>query len=605
MFNNILYFIVVLLIFNIGYPVTPPEESMLFTAAMLFLSWLIFSLYCSSAFVRLLKLSDAAEGHEGRLAERYQRLNVRLSILAIFFFALAVCVFNLKQWLYLIPLVRNSSLLQGTVALSLFFFYLITIWHIAYPAYAAAFQVGITRRSFILSNIRFNIPVLFPWAALSLVYDLLALTPWGGVDGIFEDLYGQMVFFTLFLTLLMIFMPGVIQYWWGCKPLSSSDRGRELERFLTEKGFRYRRLLKWPIFEGRMMTAGIMGIIPRYRYILMTDALMEVLSVDELKAVLAHEMGHAKYRHLLLYILFFVGYMVISFGFSDFFMYLFTLYPGFSEILTGGETSSVSLLYLVLSLPMLITLVVYFRYVMGFFMRNFERQADLYSAKVMGGASSIISSLEKIALFSGKSRDLPSWHHFSIGQRVDFLWRTVKEKTLLKKHNRFVLISFFVYFLSMCVLGYALNFGPVKEGMNYSILKKVLIERIKKEPDNLTIYYNLAMVSQQMGDDKEAIHYYDRIIERDHSQAGALNNLAWLLVTGKDTSPEELHRALNLARRAVELKPEPEFLDTLAEACFVNGNRDEAVRVIKRAIEKATSNRSYYEGQLKKFSENG
>ena len=603
MFNNILYFIVVLLIFNVGYPVTPPEESFLFTAGMLLLSWLVFCLYCSSVFVRLLRHPDIGKSSDGRLAERYQRLTVRLSIVAIFFFALAVCVFNLKQWLYLIPLVRDSSLLQGTVALSLFFVYLITIWHFAYPVYRLAFQAAISKRSFILSNIRFNIPVLFPWAALSFVYDLLALTPWGGVDGILEDLYGQIIFFTLFLTLLMIFMPGVIQYWWGCKPLASSERGRELELFLAEKGFRYRRLLKWPIFEGRMMTAGIMGIVPRYRYILVTDSLMEVLSLDELKAVLAHEMGHAKYRHLFFYILFFVGYMVISFGLSDFFMYLFTLFPGFSDLFTGGEPSSVSLLYLGLSLPMLITLVVYFRYVMGFFMRNFERQADLYSAKVMGGPSLIVSSLEKIALFSGKSRNLPSWHHFSIAQRVDFLWRTVREKNLLKRHNRFVLISFFVYFFSMCVLGYGLNFGPLKERMQYSLVKEVLIERLKKEPDNLTIYYNLALVSQQMGDKKEAIEYYDRIVERDHYQAGALNNLAWLLVTGKDTDPEELHRALNLARRAVELKPEPEFLDTLAEAYFVNGNREEAIRVIKKAIEKANGNRSYYKSQLKKFSD--
>jgi len=68
-----------------------------------------------------------------------------------------------------------------------------------------------------------------------------------------------------------------------------------------------------------MMTAGIMGIVPRYRYILVTDSLLETLSLEELKAVLAHEMGHAKYRHLLFYILFFVGYMVLSFGLSDLF----------------------------------------------------------------------------------------------------------------------------------------------------------------------------------------------------------------------------------------------------------------------------------------------
>ena len=62
---------------------------------------------------------------------------------------------------------------------------------------------------------------------------------------------------------------------------------------------------------------------------------------------------------------------------------------------------------------------------------------------------------------------------------------------------------------------------------------------------------------------------------------------------------------MDLAKRAVELKPEPEFLDTLAEAYFVNGKSEEAIRVIKEAIEKATSNRSYYKKQLQKFSGNG
>ncbi|MFO7963986.1 MAG: M48 family metalloprotease, partial [Desulfobacterales bacterium] len=32
--------------------------------------------------------------------------------------------------------------------------------------------------------------------------------------------------------------------------------------------------------------------------------------IDELKAVMAHEMAHARYKHLLFYILFFLGFAV-------------------------------------------------------------------------------------------------------------------------------------------------------------------------------------------------------------------------------------------------------------------------------------------------------
>jgi len=108
-------------------------------------------------------------------------------------------------------------------------------------------------------------------------------------------------------------------------------------------------------------------------------------------------------------------------------------------------------------------MVVYFRYVMGFFMRHFERQADLYSALTMGGPRETISSLEKIAIMSGKIRDLPSWHHFSIGQRVDYLWKFLRDPGLVRKQNRFVSVCFTLYLVCMISLGYFLNFSPAKD----------------------------------------------------------------------------------------------------------------------------------------------
>jgi tetratricopeptide (TPR) repeat protein len=351
-----------------------------------------------------------------------------------------------------------------------------------------------------------------------------------------------------------------------------------------------------------MMTAGIMGIVPRYRYVLVTDSLLEALSLDELKAVLAHEIGHAKYRHLLFYILFFVGFMVLSFGLSDLFVSLAFLYPHFMEMVSGNDPRSISLFYLIMSVPMLITLLVYFRYVMGFFMRNFERQADLYSAVVMGSPMLTISSLEKIAFFSGKSRDIPNWHHFSIKQRVDYLLKAYQEPELIKRHNRFVLKSFLVYLVCICSFGYFLNFGPVKEHMTYMIIGKALNRQILKEPDNINLYQHLAVVYQRMGKDRETIDTYERIIGLDPGRAAALNNLAWLLATTPDEELRDPDRAVHLARRAVALDRSPEFLDTLAEACFAKGLVQEAIKTIKEAIATATENRIYYERQLKRFS---
>ena len=40
----------------------------------------------------------------------------------------------------------------------------------------------------------------------------------------------------------------------------------------------------WPIFAGDTLTAAIMGILPRLRYILITRSLLDLLEIDELKA---------------------------------------------------------------------------------------------------------------------------------------------------------------------------------------------------------------------------------------------------------------------------------------------------------------------------------
>ena len=56
MFNNIVYFIIVLLIFHIDidYPSDPPETSLSYTLGMAFLGWLAFAVYCRRGVQRLI-----------------------------------------------------------------------------------------------------------------------------------------------------------------------------------------------------------------------------------------------------------------------------------------------------------------------------------------------------------------------------------------------------------------------------------------------------------------------------------------------------------------------------------------------------------------------
>ncbi|MBN1104599.1 MAG: M48 family metalloprotease [Deltaproteobacteria bacterium] len=602
MFNNILYFIIVLLIFNINYQESKPQDPLSYTVLMVLLTGLILAGYSRWGFHRLWERWKREGGGDGAVTGDYHRLILRLSVFSILLFALDVHLFHLKYWLQAVPGFQSFSVLQGVLALAVFLGYLATIWTFAYPVYVAIFGANVTRRAFLISHFKFNLPILFPWVVLTLVHDLISLVPWKGIENLQNSPGGQIVFFACFLSLLMVFMPRFIQTWWGCRPFPLSGKVRDLETFLRERDFRYRRLLQWPLFEGRILTAGIMGLVPRYRYILVTDGLMEALSVEELKAVLAHEMGHARYRHMLFYLIFLLGYMVLSFGIFDVSFYLLAVQPFFVKILESGESQGTSTFYLVLSLPLLGTMFLYFRYVMGFFMRHFERQADLFSAVTMGGPRETISSLEKIAFLSGKIRDLPSWHHFSIRERVECLTRFISDPGVFKRHNRFLRFSFAGYLACMLVLVYVLHFSAAKENMTLGLVGKVLHEQLAREPHNVDLYQNLAMVYHRLGKLKEAMEAYEKILELDDSQAVALNNLAWLLVTVPDQDLRNPKRALNLAEKAVALKRSPVFLDTLAEAYYANGLTREAVETIREAISRAEEGVDYYERQLKKFT---
>src|SRR4030042_2860598 len=168
-------------------------------------------------------------------------------------------------------------------------------------------------------------------------------------------------------------------------------------------------------------------------------------------------MGHARFRHFFFYLVFFIGFAVVSTGLWDFFAVLLSTWPFLMKTIGSRGSADASFLYFLLALPILVSMVVYFRDVMGFFMRHVERQADLYSALTMGSPRETISSLEKIAILSGKIRDLPSWHHFSIGQRVDYLWKFLRDPGLIRKQDRFISVCFTLYLVALSRLSYFLH----------------------------------------------------------------------------------------------------------------------------------------------------
>jgi Flp pilus assembly protein TadD len=96
----------------------------------------------------------------------------------------------------------------------------------------------------------------------------------------------------------------------------------------------------------------------------------------------------------------------------------------------------------------------------------------------------------------------------------------------------------------------------------------------------------LAISLTDSGRVDEAIGEYETVLKQSPRNLLAANNLASLLVDRKGDR-QSLERALTLSRDFERQAPNPYFLDTLGWVHLKLGHPDEAVRVMRMAVEKA------------------
>jgi Zn-dependent protease with chaperone function len=410
----------------------------------------------------------------------------------------------------------------------------------------------------------------------------------------------------VFLVIVAMTGPLMIQKFWGCRPLEQGAHRTRIENLCRSVNLGYRNILHWPIFEGRIITAGVMGLVKWFRYILVTRALLNLLEPHEVDAVVAHEIGHVKKHHLLFYLFFFVGYMVISFSFLDLIVYAMIYFDPLIKAFNRMGFNPVTVTSFIFSLVIITTFLVYFRYIFGFFMRNFERQADAYVYTMFDSAAALISTLKKISITSRQSPDKPNWHHFSIAQRIEFLRKCEVDRSHVGLHNSKLRKSIAGYLVGLILIGgvgYQLNYGEAGAVLNTHFFEKVIIKELEKTPDNADLHTMMGDLYFSRNNCEDAAFQYEKAIELAMQHSRALNNLAWLYATCEDTIFRNPERALVLARRAAALEREAHILDTLAESYFVNGDVAKALATEKEALAMAKKNRTYYQEQITRFEE--
>ena len=590
-YNNLLYLITVIIIFSTGS--IPDEPQIPFGAALI-----IFMLK-GGAYHYL--VHHAYAGGRASNDRQYFATEQKLSLLAIFVFAIDVYVLDIKYYLSFLSLKGYLPALLSLAGISLFFLYLSLLWLAARKNYGLIFGRSYTAKEFVILNIRLNLPIILPWLIINFIADFLKILPFPLSRMLATSEWGETILFLLFFILLAVIFPALIKSLWNCRPMPPGPARTHMEEFCRQQNFKYSDIMLWPLYEGKMLTAGVMGISKKYRYVLITPALLEVLSPSEVEAVLAHEIGHVKKYHLQLYLVLFLGFGLVAGLIASPMLYLLLNSNFFYRIINFAGIDPEAALAFSGTAPMFIIMLVYFRYVFGFFMRNFERQADLAVFKALGDSTPLINSLEKISWLSGNIRDKPSWHHFGIGQRVDFLEKCERNKSLIRRHDRKVYGSLFL-FVALLIFSATLFWNmdiKITHEANIKFVESVLQQRARREPDKAVWQRLLGDLNQDLGNDAEALAAYEKARTLEPANPETLNNIAWLLVTADDPEVRDARKALDLARKAVSLRPAAAFiLDTLAAAYWANNMIDEALDAERAAIKLDPANRPFYRRQM-------
>ena len=604
MFSNFIYFIVVLLIYSTHQP---PEKAAFAFPETVFLFIGLCGIFIFLTRFQFQKLEKQISTESfATLDNRFNTLVTRQSIMAIVLFSIDIYGLNLPSFTSNFPVFAVIPTLQAVFFIGLFVLYMSVVWAGAHGSYRKLYLNTITRRSYILSNISFSIPILLPWLFLSGIADLINLLPFTFPKQFLATPTGEAIYFLFFLFAVALLGPAIIQKFWGCTPLETGVVRHRIENLCRQTGLEFNNIMYWPIFGGKMITAGVMGLIKRFRYILVTHGLLQLLEPEEIDAVIAHEIGHVKQKHLLFYLFFFMGYMLISYGTFDLLVFaIIYAEPVYRFIHNFGfdQASTTATLF---SIIIILNFVIYFRVIFGYFMRNFERQADTYVYAVIGNAQALISTLEKIALTSGQPPDKPNWHHFSISERIAYLKKCETDRTWIRRHNRKIKNSIAVYLAAILLmggLGYHLNFGSVGKKLNNHFFEKIIQRELQKTPDNPNLYRMLGDLYYGRQNYDMTIRAYEHALRLQPDNPEVLNNLAWLYATCEEPVYRNPQQALTLAQKAAALSPEAHILDTLAESYHVNRKYAEAVQAAAKALELARTNRSYFEDQLKKFRE--
>ncbi len=222
---------------------------------------------------------------------------------------------------------------------------------------------------------------------------------------------------------LLALAPPLLRLIWSTTPLTSGPLYERLCDLCRAHRVRFRRILIWRTHNS-MLNGAVIGLLAPLRYVLLTDALLESLPSAQVEAVLAHEVGHVRRRHMP----WLLGALMACLGLASI---LIGMLVAWAVALSG--VSPPTQMGSILEATMILAGVGGGLIGFGFVSRRFERQADAFAAQHLSGltrsnrgrgvlispdaAETMVAALQAVADLNHIPRRRFTWRHGSIAGR--------------------------------------------------------------------------------------------------------------------------------------------------------------------------------------------
>jgi STE24 endopeptidase len=229
----------------------------------------------------------------------------------------------------------------------------------------------------------FTLTFLLSQILVQIVYLLIRLQPqWWWVTG--------WMLFMIFSVLMAHIAPVLLfPLFFRFHALADEELTARLTRMSEKAGAKVRGVYEWMLSEKtKKANAALMGL-GRTRRIVISDTLLSACNHDEIEAVLAHELGHHVYRHIIKGIA--VQGVITFFGF-----WCLKLAIRWAA-LDWKRYDQIDFANLPLMILVSTAISVVLLPVMNAYSRFNERQADLYAWKTLGSVQPFCSAMEKLA----------------------------------------------------------------------------------------------------------------------------------------------------------------------------------------------------------------